>query len=69
MINRLPPEYRVSANGNGVVLKHEPKASAAAAVAKHAIDRAGVGIGAYPIASLATALVGGLVLGRWVKGL
>jgi len=67
MINRLPLEYRLP-NGAHATGANTADASRVRAAGERALQKAARCIGSYPIASLATAFIGGLVLGRWIKG-
>jgi hypothetical protein len=68
MINRLPLEFRVSASPNGHPATARPDGTGSS-LGERVIGRAAACIGNYPAASLATAFLGGLAIGRWVKGL
>lgn len=68
MINRLPPQFRVS-EGGVLPASPLPRLDAGAGFGERLLDRTAACIGAYPTASLATALVAGLVIGRLVKSL
>jgi hypothetical protein len=67
MINRLPLDFRLP-NAAHAADKTGVEPSRLRAAGEHALHKAARCIGAYPIASLATAFIGGLVFGRWVKG-
>ena len=67
MINRLPLEFRLP-NGAHAADKTAIESSRIRVAGEHALHKAARCIGSYPIASLATAFIGGLVFGRWIKG-
>jgi hypothetical protein len=67
MINRLPLQFRLP-NGARESEPTDAEPSRWQAAAEHVLHKAANCVGTYPIASLATAFVGGLVFGRWIKG-
>ena len=67
MINRLPLEFRLP-NGARAAGQPGAEASRLRTASEHILHKAAWCVGSYPIASLATAFVGGLVFGRWIKG-
>jgi hypothetical protein len=67
MINRLPLEFRVR-NGARTAGQTGAEPSRLRAASEHVLHKAARCVGSYPIASLATAFLGGLVFGRWIKG-
>jgi hypothetical protein len=72
MINRLPLQFRhpngAHATGRTAAGEASPSTSRLTSAAHQAVRKAARCVGAYPVASLATAFVGGLVFGRWIKG-